>query len=56
MYVPVVPMEMLDITQAPVPFLIGVHTSCIPHVDSFQVLSDADQHLVASKLDYTFNY
>jgi len=43
-------MEMLDITQAPVPFLIGVHTSCIPHVDSFQVRRHAAQHLVASKL------
>jgi len=43
-------MEMLDITQAPVPFLIGVHNSCIPHVDSFQVRSHADQSIVASKL------
>lgn len=42
MYVPVVPPELLDIVQAPVPFLAGVHTSCVHLIDSFQVRQIVD--------------
>lgn len=33
MYIPLLPAGMLDFVQAPMPFLMGVHSDCIPSIE-----------------------
>ncbi|KAA8490995.1 Suppression of tumorigenicity 5 protein [Porphyridium purpureum] len=32
-YIPVLPAGLLDVVHAPMPFLVGIHTSCVPRID-----------------------